>query len=168
MDDWADVDLEQDFALPGAGASSLGYAVTPLDDDEPVAPMPGALPERAPASSGAPPARWGGPPAAAGFFEPSDTTPEAAARSAGFTALALVAAAGFGMAFAGPWGGIAGVLATSTAFNGRRAQKWWGSADAGEKHEAVVSSVIGLATAAGAAYTGYRAYQSRKGDRRDE
>jgi hypothetical protein len=95
------------------------------------------------------------------FLEPGDTSPQAALRSAGLTALAAAVTFGTGLALGGPWGGISGVAFSASAFNVYRAQKWWGSADASEKHEAVVSAIFGTINIVVGGYTAYRAYQSR-------
>ncbi len=95
------------------------------------------------------------------FLEPADASPQAALRTAGLTALAASVAFGFGLAVGGPWGGMSGVLLSGSAFNVYRSQKWWGSADASEKHEAVVSALFGAIGIAAGGYSAYRAYQSR-------
>jgi hypothetical protein len=94
--------------------------------------------------------------------EPTDTSQAAAVRSAGITALLAAGSFGAGIAAAGPLGGAAGILLASGLANGYRAQKWWGSPDPSEKHEAVVSSVFGLAAIGIGAYLAYRAYQEKK------
>lgn len=91
-----------------------------------------------------------------GFYEP------AAARSAGMTFLVGVAAFGVGLATGGGWGGLAGVLGTGAVFNGYRAQKWWGSQDPSQKHEAMVSGVMALGTAAAAVYAVHKASQRQE------
>ena len=95
------------------------------------------------------------------FLEPGDTSPQAALRSAGLTALAAAVTFGAGLALGGPWGGISGVAFSASGFNIYRAQKWWGSADASEKHEAVVSAIFGTLNIIVGGYTAYRAYQAR-------
>lgn len=105
-------------------------------------------------------------------LEPTDTSQAAAVRSAGITALLAAGSFGAGIAAAGPLGGAAGILLASGLANGYRAQKWWGSPDPSEKHEAVVSSVFGLAALGIGAYLAYRAYQEKKegggGDEEEE
>jgi len=95
-------------------------------------------------------------------FEPMDVSPEAAIRSAGMTTLATAVAFGGGLAIGGWKGGIAGLLLSGGAFNLYRAQKWWGSAEPSEKHEAVVSSIVGAAGVAGGGYAAYKAYTERE------
>ncbi len=97
------------------------------------------------------------------FLEPSDASPEAAIRSAGITALAATVIGGGGLALGGAWGALSGLSASGAAFNLYRAQKWWGSSNASEKHEAVVSAIMGSIGAVVAAYTGYRAFKEREG-----
>jgi len=92
-------------------------------------------------------------------WEPTDVSPPAAARSAGITALIVAVSLGVGIAAGGPWGAGAGLLLAGAAFNGYRAQKWWGSPDPSEKHEAVVSSVFAAAGLGLGGYMGYRAYK---------
>lgn len=95
------------------------------------------------------------------FIEPEDTSPQAAVRSAGFTALTVAVAFGTGLALGGPWGGLSGILLSGSAFNGYRAQKWWGSADPSEKHEAVVSALFAAVGVASGGYTAYKAFQAK-------
>jgi len=97
-------------------------------------------------------------------YEPSDVSPEAGFRSAGITTLALTVVGGLGIALGGWKGGVAGVLFTGGALNIYRAQKWWGSPDPGEKHEAVTSAVMGAMTLGLSVFTTYKAYQGRKED----
>lgn len=94
-------------------------------------------------------------------IEPTDTSSGAAARSAGFTALAVTAAVGGGIAAGGAWGGAAGGFLAGTVTNAYRAQKWWGSNDPSEKHEAVVSGIMTLVGLGLGVFSGYKAYQSR-------
>jgi hypothetical protein len=96
------------------------------------------------------------------FLEPPDASPAAAMRSAGITALVAAVAFGGGLAFGGPWGGISGIMFSGSAFNVYRAQKWWGSADASEKHEAVVSAMFAAIGIAAGGYTAYQAYQAKR------
>jgi|SRR6185369_10107687 len=98
------------------------------------------------------------------MLEPGDTSVEAAVRSAGITVLLATVAGVAGLALGGPWGTVSGLSFTGGAFNVYRAQKWWGSADPSEKHEAVVSSIIGAINVVVGGYSAYRAYQSREGD----
>jgi hypothetical protein len=95
------------------------------------------------------------------FLEPPDASPQAALRTSGITALAAAVFFGGGLALGGPWGGVSGIMLSGSAFNIYRAQKWWGSADASEKSEAVVSAIFGAIGIAAGGYTAYRAYQSR-------
>lgn len=95
-------------------------------------------------------------------WEPQDTSPEAAVRSAGVTTLAVALAFGTGLALGGWKGGVAGILLTGGAFNVYRAQKWWGSADAGEKHEAVVSAIMATAGLGAGGYSAYKAFEDKK------
>jgi hypothetical protein len=96
------------------------------------------------------------------FLEPADASPAAAMRSAGITALVAAVAFGGGLAFGGPWGGVSGIMVSGSAFNVYRAQKWWGSADASEKHEAVVSAMFAAIGIAAGGYTAYQAYQAKR------
>lgn len=96
------------------------------------------------------------------FLEPVDASPAAAMRSAGITALAAAVFFGGGLAFGGPWGGVSGIMFSGSAFNVYRAQKWWGSADASEKHEAVVSAMFAAIGIAAGGYTAYQAYQAKR------
>ena len=57
--------------------------------------------------------------------------------------------------------GVAGATLVGASANLYRAQKMWGSDDPSEKHEAVVSAVFGALELAVAAYTGYKAFESR-------
>ena len=97
-------------------------------------------------------------------MEPHDTSPQAATRSAGFSALLVAALGGIGLAVGGPWGAIAGVLTASALSNGYRAQKWFDSADPSEKHEAVVSGVFTAGAVGVGAYAAYKAYQAKQED----
>jgi hypothetical protein len=97
------------------------------------------------------------------FIEPTDASPDSAARSAGFTALFATGAVGAGIAIGGPWGAGAGLLLAGSAANIYRAQKWWGSNNPGDKHEAVVSAVFGALGIAVGGYMAYRAYEARGG-----
>lgn len=96
------------------------------------------------------------------FLEPPDASPAAAMRSAGITALVAAVAFGGGLAFGGPWGGVSGIMLSGSAFNVYRAQKWWGSADPSEKHEAVVSAMFAAIGIAAGGYTAYQAYQAKR------
>jgi hypothetical protein len=97
------------------------------------------------------------------FVEPTDASPDAAVRSAGITALVAAVTFGGGLALGGPWGGISGLSFSGAAFNVYRAQKWWGSPDASEKHEAVVSGLMGVIGIIVGGYAGYQAYQTKGG-----
>ncbi len=96
------------------------------------------------------------------FLEPVDASPAAALRSAGMTALVAAVAFGGGLAFGGAWGGVSGIMLSGSAFNVYRAQKWWGSPDASEKHEAVVSAMFAAIGIAAGGYTAYKAYEAKK------
>ena len=96
------------------------------------------------------------------FLEPVDASPSAALQSAGITTLVAALFFGGGLALGGPWGAMSGIMLSGSGFNIYRAQKWWGSADPSEKHEAVVSAVFGTITIAAGAYAGYQAYQAKK------
>ncbi len=98
------------------------------------------------------------------FIEPDDVSGESAVRSAGFTALFATLALGTGIAIGGPWGAGAGVLLAGAAVNGYRAQKWWGSAEPSEKHEAVVSAVFAVFGVGVGGYMAYKAYHAKKGE----
>jgi hypothetical protein len=97
-------------------------------------------------------------------MEPQDTSEPAALRSAGFTALLIATCVGAGVAVGGPWGAAAGLLVAGAAANGYRAQKWWDSANASEKHEAVVSGIFAAGTAGMGAYAAWKAYQAKQED----
>ena len=62
-------------------------------------------------------------------WEPEDTSPEAATKSAGFTLLFVALSTGVGYAAKGGMGAATGLLASGAVANGYRAQKWWGEAD---------------------------------------
>lgn len=95
-------------------------------------------------------------------LEPDDVSHASAMRSAGFTALFATVAVGAGIAIGGPWGAGAGVLLAGAAANGYRAQKWWGSGDPSEKHEAVVSAVFSVFGIGVGGYMAYKAYGAKK------
>ncbi len=96
------------------------------------------------------------------WLEPHDTSPEAAMRTAGFTVLFVAVSTGIGYAVKGGLGAVTGLLGAGALANGYRAQKWWGSADPSEKHEAVVSGLFAFAGGVGAAYLGYKAATMEK------
>jgi len=96
------------------------------------------------------------------YLEPPDASPAAAMRSAGITALVAALFFGGGLAVGGAWGGMSGIMLSGAGFNVYRAQKWWGSADPSEKHEAVVSAMFGAITLAAGGYAGYKAYEAKK------
>ena len=98
----------------------------------------------------------------AAWLEPQDASPQAALRTAGITALAAAIFFGGGLAMGGPWGGVSGILLSGSGFNVYRAQKWWGSADASEKYEAVVSAFFGAVGLAAGGYAAYKAYDSKQ------
>ncbi len=129
----------------------LGAYARPLPEG-----LPTAYPQSVEPGAGVPMGQWQMP------FEPMDVSPEAAVRSAGMATLAAAVSFGAGLAIGGWKGGIAGLLLSGGAFNLYRAQKWWGSADPGEKHEAVVSSIMGAAGIAGGGYAAYKAYSERE------
>lgn len=96
------------------------------------------------------------------LIEPDDVSPQSAMRSAGFTALFATVALGAGIAVGGPWGAGAGVLLAGATVNGYRAQKWWGSPEPSEKHEAVVSAVFAAFGVGLGGYMAYKAYGAKK------
>lgn len=95
------------------------------------------------------------------FIEPDDVSSSSAMRSAGFTALFATVALGVGIAAGGPWGAGAGVLLAGATVNGYRAQKWWGSPEPSEKHEAVVSAVFAAFGVGLGGYMAYKAYGAK-------
>lgn len=95
------------------------------------------------------------------FLEPPDASPEAALRTAGLVSLAAAVSFGGGLAIGGAWGGVSGIMLSGAAFNVYRAQKWWGSPDPSEKHEAVVSALFGAINLAAGGYSAYKAYQAK-------
>lgn len=97
-------------------------------------------------------------------WESQEATPKAAARTAGFTALAATAAVGTGIAVGGGWGAGAGLLLAGALANGYRAQKWWGSPNPGEKQEAVVSAVFAVLGTGVGGYLAYKAWDARQED----
>lgn len=135
----------------GLGGGGMGAYAQPLPEG-----VPTPYPQAVEPGAGVPMGQWQMP------FEPMDVSPEAAIRSAGMTTLATALAFGGGLAIGGWKGGIAGILLSGGAFNLYRAQKWWGSADPSEKHEAVVSSIMGAAGVAGGGYAAYKAYTERE------
>jgi len=96
------------------------------------------------------------------FLERPDASPAAALTTAGITSLIAASAFGIGLALGGPWGGVSGVLLSGAAFNGYRAQKWWGSPDASEKGEAVVSAIFSAIGIAAGGYTAYQGYKAKQ------
>jgi hypothetical protein len=153
--------FDEQPALQGSPDGIGAYA-------SPVPEMPSAARARELAVSGR---AQGGPPVVASgtdgtweFIEPEDVSEESALRSAGFTALFATLALGAGIAIGGPWGAGAGVLLAGAAANGYRAQKWWGSHDPSEKHEAVVSAVFAVFGVSLGGYMAYKAYQSKKSE----
>jgi hypothetical protein len=96
------------------------------------------------------------------FLEPADASPAAALQSAGITALVAAVAFGAGLALGGPWGSVSGIMFSGSAFNVYRAQKWWGSPNPSEKHEAVVSAMFAAIGIAAGGYTAYQAYQASR------
>jgi hypothetical protein len=97
-------------------------------------------------------------------WEPEDTTPEAATRSAGITALFVATATGVGYALAGWKGAVAGGVLSGAIANGYRAQKNMGSTNPDQKHEAVVSSVFAVAGLGLGGYVAYKAWEASDGD----
>jgi hypothetical protein len=95
------------------------------------------------------------------FIEPPDASPDAALRSAGITSLVAALSFGTGLALGGAWGGVSGIMLSGSLFNMYRAQKWWGSADPSDKHEAVVSAIFGAIGVAAGGYTAYKAYKAK-------
>jgi len=100
------------------------------------------------------------------FLEPEDTSDGAAMRSGGFTLLFVAVSTGIGYAWKGGFGAISGLLLSAGAANGYRAQKWFGSEDPSEKHEALVSSVFAAGEILGGLFVGYQAIQQSQ-KRRD-
>jgi len=101
------------------------------------------------------------------FFEPDDTSSGAAARSAGLTLLFVAITTGVGYAVRGGLGASSGLLMSAGLANGYRAQKWWGSADPSERHEAVVSGVFCVGEILGGLFVGYQAYKAPPKNSRD-
>lgn len=97
-------------------------------------------------------------------WEPEDTTPEAATRSAGITAVFVAAATGLGYALGGWKGAVAGGVLSGAIANGYRAQKNFGSTNPDQKHEAVVSSVFAVAGLGLGGYVAYKAYEASGDD----
>ncbi len=95
------------------------------------------------------------------FLEPVDASPEAALRTAGIVSLAAAVAFGAGLALGGGWGAMSGIMLSGSGFNIYRAQKWWGSPEPSEKHEAVVSAIFGAIGLAAGGYSAYKAYQAK-------
>jgi len=137
----------------GASPDGLGAYARPTDGSNEYL--------QAPAGMGAYARQVGGLDGEIAFLEPADASPQAALRSAGITALVAAVAFGGGLALGGAWGSISGLAFSGTAFNIYRAQKWWGSPDASEKHEAVVSATFAAIGLAVGGYTAYQAYQSK-------
>jgi hypothetical protein len=133
------------------GLGGMGAYARPMPEG-----LPTPYPQDVEPGEGVPMGQWQMP------FEPMDVSPDAAIRSAGMTTLVAAVSFGAGLAIGGWKGGIAGILLSGGAFNLYRAQKWWGSPEPGEKHEAVVSSVMGLAGVAGGGYAAYKAYTERE------
>jgi len=140
--------------VPEARRSSLGVSPDGLGQVAPMSGHPGA----GAAAVGAYAEAVGG---RVDFLEPPDASPQAALRSAGLASLVAAVAFGGGLAVGGAWGGVSGVLLSGSAFNVYRAQKWWGSPDASEKHEAVISALFGAIGIAAGGYTAYKAYQAK-------
>jgi hypothetical protein len=94
-------------------------------------------------------------------IEPEDTSPEAAGRSAGLTALFVAGSIGLGYAIGGWKGAVAGGVLSGAVANGYRAQKNFSSADPDQKHEAVVSSVFAVSGLGLGAFVVYEAMKER-------
>lgn len=101
-------------------------------------------------------------------IEPTDTTPEAATRSAGLTALFVAGSIGLGYAVGGWKGAVAGGVLSGAVANGYRAQKNFGSTNPDQKHEAVVSSVFAVSGLGLGAYVAYEAMKARSEDYGDD
>jgi hypothetical protein len=151
----------------GISGDGMGNVQIPLGNDP--APMQAAAGPPVPPGAAIIPTGRGGAMAPAGMqgqtwdaMEPTDVSPAAAVRSAGFTALIVAASMGVGYAAGGPWGAGAGLLLAGAAANGYRAQKWWDSAEPSEKHEAVVSGVFSAGAVGMGVYMAYKAYQQKQ------
>jgi hypothetical protein len=101
------------------------------------------------------------------LIEPDDTSGGAAARSAGLTLLFVAVSTGIGYALRGGYGAVSGLLISSGTANVYRAQKWWGSPDPSEKHEAIVSSLFAVGEVFGGLFVGYKAYSEASSPLKD-
>lgn len=93
------------------------------------------------------------------FIEPEDTSSGSATRSAGFTLLFVALGTGLGYAWKGGLGACTGLLVTAGLANVYRAQKWFDSPEPSEKHEAIVSALLGVGELGSSCYVGWKAYQ---------
>ena len=93
------------------------------------------------------------------FIEPEDTSSGSATRSAGFTLLFVALGSGIGYAWKGGLGAATGLLVAAGLANVYRAQKWFDSPEPSEKHEAIVSALLGAGELGSSLYVGYKAYQ---------
>ena len=168
---WDNVDVESfesDGQPSGTGESPDGLGLTPeemadpdvgphnTDFDDPMAGGAAFDP-----GYGADSFEYGATAGEFDFIEPTDTTPEAATRSAGFTLLFVAVATGVGYAAKGGMGAATGLLASGALANGYRAQKWWGSGVPAQKHEAIVSGIFTIGGLAAAGYVGYKSMQEK-------
>lgn len=101
------------------------------------------------------------------FLEPDDTSGGSAVRSAGFTLLFVGLSTAVGFALARGLGAASGLLLSAGVANAYRSQKWWGSPEPSEKHEAVVSGLFSVAELGTGLFVAYRAYQLGEGAKRE-
>jgi len=134
------------------GASGLGATARPVDGGPMTSTLDGI---------GVGPDGLG---AKAEWLEPNDVSTGAAVRTAGIATLTAALAFAGGLGLGGPWGAASGVLITGSIFNGYRAQKWWGSPDPSEKHEAVVSAVMAVLGVGVGGWMAYKAATRDKGE----
>jgi hypothetical protein len=161
--------VSQGDALPVPALAGNPVAVRPIGGGKPVAihPISGPPGHVMFGAGYPPPVGYQG--AAAGtqfdWLEAKDTSQSSAMKSAGLSALFVVGSLGVGVALGGGWGAVSGVLLSGAAMNTYRAQKWWGSQAASEKHEAMVSAVFAIGGLALGGYSAYRAYQVKTGEK---